>query len=336
MLETSKANQLQVRELRKVFPIKTMDGKKRSLVAVDNVSFDISPGEVLALVGESGSGKSTIGKMLLALLPASSGAVTYGDQSVLQAKGPALRKIRSELQIVFQDPFSSLNPNMRVGEMIGEVLDLHFPELSKADRLQKISSLLTLVGLRSEHATRYPHQFSGGQRQRLAIARAVAVSPSLIVADEPVSALDVSVRAQILNLLQDLQRELGLSMLFISHDLGVVRHIADRVMVLYLGRVMEIGSVEDIYDRPLHPYTRALMSAAPSLDPDASRDSRMVLQGEIPSPISPPSGCVFRTRCPHAIEVCAGVPPQEVPLSVGTRTVACHRAAEFLKEPSIT
>ncbi|CAN5804655.1 dipeptide ABC transporter ATP-binding protein [soil metagenome] len=318
---------LEVRNLRKEFALKKEGGAKRSLLAVERVSFDIAAGEVLALVGESGSGKSTIGKMVLRLLPATEGQVRFQGKSVFEASEKELKCMRGKMQIVFQDPFSSLNPNMRVGETLSEVLSIHFPDMSREERAFRTVELLAQVGLRAEHVGRYPHQFSGGQRQRIAIARAIAVKPRLIVADEPVSALDVSVRAQILNLMQKLQRDLGLAMLFISHDLGVVRHVADRVMVLYLGRVMEIGTTTELFERPKHPYTRALLSAAPSLNPDAQRN-RIVLQGDLPSPISPPSGCVFRTRCPYAQDRCAQHVPQLADLG-GGQQAACLRIGEL-------
>jgi len=298
---------LEVRGLHKWFPVRggLLNRVRAQVQAVQDVSFSIQQGEILGLVGESGSGKSTLGRSILRLTEPTRGEVLFEGRNVLAMRGSELRGLRRRMQIVFQDPFASLDPRMTVEAIIGEALAIHHLK-SSSDR---VGELLELVGLSPDQRRRYPHQFSGGQRQRIGIARALAVNPSFIVADEPVSALDVSVQAQILNLLQDLQKKFGLTMLFISHDLLVVEHLCDRVMVMQLGRIMEIASNKRLYEAPAHPYTRALLSAAPVADPGQKRD-RILLKGEIPSPMNPPSGCVFRTRCPYAIAECAeGVPP---------------------------
>ncbi len=280
-------------------------GKLPALVrAVEDVSFAVGPGEVVGLVGESGSGKSTIGRLILRSIEATSGDVRYEGRSIVDLGRSAMQPFRRRMQMVFQDPYASLNPRLRVSSIIGEALDAHGLARGTGRRAQRIGELLELVGLQQEHADRYPHEFSGGQRQRIGIARALAVEPALIVADEPVSALDVSVQAQVLNLLQDLRRRFGMAMLFISHDLDVVELMCDRIVVLYLGRIMETGPTEEVCRRPRHPYTQALLAASPKPDPDAPR-IRRILQGDIPSPLAPPSGCVFRTRCPHAVTSCA-------------------------------
>ena len=295
----------------------------RLVRAVEDVSFTVAPGEVLGLVGESGSGKSTIGRLILRLVDPTSGRITFGGRDIAALPERALRFLRREAQMVFQDPYASLNPRLRVESIIGEALTTHGLARGRA-RAERIADLLDMVGLSPDHMSRYPHEFSGGQRQRIGIARALAVEPKLIVADEPVSALDVSVQAQVLNLMQDLRRRLGLAMLFISHDLDVVELMCDRIAVLYLGRIMEIGSTEDICTRPRHPYTRALMAASPKADPRAPRSERL-LKGDIPSPIAPPSGCVFRTRCPIAVAACAEDRPKLRLIEEGHR-VACIRA----------
>jgi oligopeptide/dipeptide ABC transporter ATP-binding protein len=282
--------------------------QRRPIRAVEQVGFDLAKGEVLGLVGESGSGKSTLGRAILRLIEPTSGRVRFDGIEVTALSKAELRRLRRRMQIVFQDPYGSLDPRKRVVDLIGDALDIHglAPGRERRDRVQ---TLLEQVGLAGNQLDRYPHEFSGGQRQRIGIARALAVGPSFIVADEPVSALDVSIQAQIVNLLADLRAELDLAMLFISHDLSIVEHIADRLMVLYLGRVMEVGPVRAIYDAPRHPYTEALLSAAPVLHPE-SRRKRIILEGDQPSPVDPPSGCVFRTRCPYAIAACAAaVPP---------------------------
>jgi oligopeptide/dipeptide ABC transporter ATP-binding protein len=278
--------------------------------AVDDVSFTIAPGEVVGLVGESGSGKTTTGRSILRLVNPTSGRVMFDGEDVTAATPERLRELRKDMQIVFQDPYASLNPRLTVSEMIGQAIDIHALATGAA-RQARIVDLLERVGLSSRHMGRYPHEFSGGQRQRIGIARALAVSPRFIVADEPVSALDVSIRAQVVNLLEDLKKDLGLTILFIAHDLGIVEHISDRVIVMYLGKIMEIAPANELYAHPRHPYTQALLSAVPIPDPTIKRQ-RVILQGDIPSPVNPPSGCVFRTRCPIATAECATtVPPLE-------------------------
>ena len=279
-----------------------------SVKAVDSVSFQIRPGEVLGLVGESGSGKTTVGRAILRLVEPTAGSVLFEGVDVTKLAPSAMRSYRKQMQMIFQDPFASLNPRMTVDKIIGQALEIHslYPGKARRDR---IVELLERVGLSAAHFGRYPHEFSGGQRQRIGIARALAVDPRFIIADEPVSALDVSIQAQVINLLKDLQEELGLSLLFVAHDLGVVEYISDRVIVMYLGRIMEIAPSRELYTNPRHPYTEALLSAIPIPDPTVKRKP-IILQGGIPSPINPPSGCVFRTRCPIASAECASVIPQ--------------------------
>jgi len=289
--------------------------------AVDGVSFDLAEGETLALVGESGSGKSTLGRLVLKLIEPSAGAILWKGVDITRLAPGAMRTLRREMQIVFQDPYGSLNPRMTVGDMLAEPLMLHGIATGRAARA-RIGELLSLVGLTPAHAGRFPHEFSGGQRQRIGIARALAVEPRMIVADEAVSALDVSVRAQVLNLLRDLQQRLGLAYLFIAHDLAVVRHIADRVAVMYLGQVVERAPTAALFAAPRHPYTRALLSAIPVVDPQA-RPERMVLEGDVPSPSAPPGGCRFHTRCPFARERCAAEAPP-LDSDAGGHAVACH------------
>ncbi len=297
---------LTVTNLKKHFPI--MAGVFRRQVgavrAVDGVNFDIRRGETLGLVGESGSGKSTTGRVILQLDHATEGTVVFEGVELTATKGEALRKLRPRMQMVFQDPHASLNPRMTVGSIVGEPLREH-REGSGQERQQRVEELLSLVGLEPKHANRYPHEFSGGQRQRIGIARAIALNPDFIVCDEPIAALDVSIQAQVVNLLENLQDMLNLTYLFISHDLSMIRHIADRVAVMYLGKLMELGDVDDLYSKPLHPYTKALLSAVPVPDPEVEEGrQRIILEGDIPSPANPPPGCPFNTRCPIAQDLC--------------------------------
>ena len=297
---------IEVRNLRKYF-----GSGKRPVRAVDDVSFAIRKGETLGLVGESGSGKSTIGRTVLRLVERTDGEVRYRGEDIAGFSAERMRKLRSKLQIIFQDPYASLNPKMRISAILGEALSTHGLHKGAAARDKRIAELLETVGLRPEHAGRFPHEFSGGQRQRIGVARALAVEPEFIVADEPLSALDVSIQAQVINLLADLRERLSLTRLFISHDLDVVEYLCDRVVVLYLGKVMEVAPTASLFERPLHPYTQALLAASPKPDPLLPTE-HVALKGDIPSPIAPPSGCVFRTRCPHAIDGCAQtVPPLE-------------------------
>jgi oligopeptide/dipeptide ABC transporter ATP-binding protein len=290
--------------------------------AVDGVSLTVGAGETLALVGESGCGKSTVGRLALRLIEPTAGSVRFDGRDLASLSGAELRRARAGAQLIFQDPYGSLNPRMTVGEMLAEPLLLH-TDLSAASRRESVADLLRVVGLKSEHAQRYPHEFSGGQRQRIAIARALAVDPKLIVCDEPVSALDVSIRSQILNLLKDLQQRLGLTYVFISHDLAVVRHIATRVAVMYLGRIVESAACDDIFAEPRHPYTQALLSAVPVPSP-GQRRQRRILPGDPPSPINPPPGCHLHPRCAHAQDVCVRTRPELVAAGDGHAT-ACHR-----------
>jgi oligopeptide transport system ATP-binding protein len=315
---------LRVVDVVKHFPA----GLGGSVRAVDGVSFDIQPGETVGLVGESGCGKSTLGRVITQLLPATSGQVLFDGIDLTVLRGERLRQQRRQLQMIFQDPFSSLDPRMTVGDIIAEPL-VNFGLLSRRDRDRRVQELLRIVGLNPYFNNRYPHEFSGGQRQRIGIARALALRPRLIVCDEPVSALDVSIQAQIINLLEDLQRELHLTYIFIAHDLSVVRHISDRILVMYLGKIAEVASSDDLYRSPQHPYTRALLSAVPVPDPRVESQRRLVeLSGEIPSPLNPPSGCRFHTRCPIA-EVPGICSDTEPPLEEKTagRWAACHFSA---------
>ncbi len=303
---------LEIRHLKKYFPIRggVFSRVVANVKAVEEVSFTVKPGEVVGLVGESGSGKTTVGRALLRLIEPTSGEILFNGVDLARLPRAQVRAYRKEMQIIFQDPFASLNPRMTVGAIIGEALRIHRLAQGSA-RDERVAELLERVGLSPSHMRRYPHEFSGGQRQRVGIARALAVDPAFIVADEPVSALDVSIQAQVVNLLQDLKEDLGLALLFIAHDLAVVEYISDTVIVMYLGRIMEMAPAKELYANPIHPYTEALLSAIPTPDPTVKRE-RILLRGDIPSPIDPPSGCVFRTRCPLAVEDCKHiVPPLE-------------------------
>ena len=294
---------VEVNDLKQYFPIKTGFGKTIPLKAVDGVSFAIKPGETLGLVGESGCGKTTVGRSLLQLYKPTGGDVIFKGEKVTDKN---IKSLRKEMQMVFQDPYSSLNPRMTVEDIIGEPLDVHKLYSSKAERREKILELMDLVGLNAEHATRYAHEFSGGQRQRIGIARALAVNPSFIVCDEPVSALDASIQAQVINMFEDLQEKLGVAYLFIAHDLLVVHHISDRIAVMYLGKIVEIADADELNENPLHPYTESLLSAIPMPDPNMAKErKRIILEGDVPSPMNLPSGCAFRTRCRYATEQCA-------------------------------
>jgi oligopeptide transport system ATP-binding protein len=308
----------------------TFFGKTVTLTAVDDVSFSLKPGETLGIVGESGSGKSTLGRSVLRLVEAQKGTVIWQGRDLLKLSDEDMRKARRDMQIIFQDPLASLDPRMTIADIIAEPLQIAEPSLTRKQRLEEVQKIMAAVGLAPEMVNRYPHEFSGGQAQRIGIARAIITKPKMIICDEPVSALDVSIQAQILQLLNRLRHELGLVMIFISHDLSVVRLICDRVIVLYLGRIMESGPAKAVFDDPQHPYTRALLSAVPVPDPKLARAlRRIMLIGEPPSPINPPSGCVFRTRCVHAQDICAS----ERPLLVGTDyATACHYIGRLPKD----
>jgi len=318
-----KADLVEVRDLVKYFPIENSDDVVK---AVDGVSFEIRSGETLGLVGESGCGKSTVGRCLLRLHEPTSGEVIFEGRNVVGLPHAEMQTLRREMQIIFQDPYASLNPRLSILSIVSEPLKIHGVS-SKQERADRVADLLSRVGLDPKYMHRYPHEFSGGQRQRIGIARALALNPKLIVCDEPVSALDVSVQAQVVNLLQDLQAEFGLTYLFISHGLAVVEHISNRVAVMYLGKIVEIADSVELYENPLHPYTKALLSAIPVPDPTKKRE-RIVLKGDVPTPINPPSGCRFRTRCPYAIEDCAKVVPELKEYSAG-HYAACIRIADI-------
>jgi oligopeptide transport system ATP-binding protein len=295
--------------------------------AVDGVSLELRRGETLGVVGESGCGKSTLSRVLMGLIPATSGSVKLHGEEIVGMGTKRLRQVRRDVQIIFQDPYSSLDPRMSVGKIIGEPYEIHPDVAPKGSRRQRVQELLEVVGLNPEHINRYPHQFSGGQRQRIGIARALALKPSIIICDEPVSALDVSVQAQVVNLLERLQNEYNLSYVFVAHDLSVVRHISDRVAVMYLGKLAEIGNEQEIYDRPMHPYTQALLSAVPVPDPTLrGHREQIMLEGDLPSPANPPSGCRFRTRCWKAQDICAEQEPPLEPHGATGQLTACHFA----------
>ena len=313
---------VEVKNLKEYFNINTGMFTSKPLKAVDDVSFAIRKGETLGLVGESGCGKTTVGRTLLHLYKPTAGEIWFDGKQIVTKKD--ILEYRKKTAMVFQDPYSSLNPRMTVSDIIAEPLDVHKMYASKAERQERVLELMAKVGLNSEHANRYAHEFSGGQRQRIGIARSLAMGPEFVVCDEPVSALDVSIQAQVINMFDELQEQMNLTYLFIAHDLLVVRHISDRIAVMYLGRMVELADANEIYDRPLHPYTKSLMSAVPVPDPKIARENkRIILSGDIPSPLNAPSGCPFRTRCPHATEACAEAMPEFREVERG-HFVACH------------
>lgn len=317
---------LEIKNLKKHFYIKGEKRGNNQLRAVEDVSFDIYKGETLGLVGESGSGKTTIGRTILRLYEPTAGKIIYGGQDITKAE---IKPYRRKMQYIFQDPYASLDPRMTVGDIIGEPIDIHELVKDKNERKDRIFKLLEEVGLNNEHAMRYPHEFSGGQRQRIGIARALAVEPEFIVCDEPVSALDVSIQAQIINMLESLQEDLGLTYLFIAHDLAVVKHISSRIGVMYLGRIVELNSTKGLFSDPVHPYTRALLSAIPVFDPKVNKArKRIILEGEIPNPLNPPKGCVFSTRCPYKKDICEEKGPEFKEYGSG-HFVACHFAGQI-------
>ena len=318
---------LQVEHLKQYFPAGGMGKNRKFVKAVDDVSFFVNKGETLGLVGESGCGKTTTGRSILRLYEPTGGKITFDGNVILDVENKVkvdMLPYRQKMQMVFQDPYASLDPRMTVGDIVGEAIDIHKLAANKKERHDMIISMLERVGLNSEHANRYPHEFSGGQRQRVGIARALAVNPQFIVCDEPISALDVSIQAQVVNMFEELQEQMGLTYLFIAHDLSVVKHISDRIGVMYLGKMVELADSYELVARSLHPYTKSLISAIPIADPVKARASkRIVLQGDVPSPLNPPTGCRFRTRCPYATEQCAAEQPEWREISAG-HYVACH------------
>ena len=322
---------LKVTNLKTHFDVtKGMFSKKQIVKAVDGVSFEIHKGETFGLVGESGCGKSTLGRTLVKLYEPTSGTIEYKGKDITKLKGKELKEFRKSVQMIFQDPYASLNPRMTVGEIIREPMDIHNVYDTKEEREKRVVELLQIVGLKPDHIRRYPHEFSGGQRQRISIARTLALNPEFIICDEPISALDVSIQAQIINLLKNIQKEMGISYLFVAHDLSMVKHISDRIGVMYLGNLVEIGDSSELYHNPMHPYTKALLSAVPIPDPNIGKSKkRIVLQGELPSPLDPPSGCAFRTRCPYATEECAKEKPQ--PTVINGRQISCFQFQAMAK-----
>ena len=327
-MSEAKQKLLSVKDLKVQFDIHPKGAmpwtKPKKLKAVNNVSFDLYEGETLGIVGESGCGKSTLARAVIRMLPVEAGEIVWLGQDLAPLKDRQMRPHRKDIQMIFQDPLASLNPRMTIGQIISEPLRTHYPELSASEVRDRVQEMMTTVGLLPNQVNRYPHEFSGGQCQRIGIARALILKPKLIICDEPVSALDVSIQAQVVNLLMDLQKKMGLSLIFIAHDLSVVKHISTRIMVLYLGNIMELADAADIYRQPRHPYTQALISAVPIPDPKIERNKDIILiEGDLPSPINPPSGCVFRTRCPRAQAKCADQVPS-LDYAAGTHQVACH------------
>ncbi len=327
---------LEITNLVKHFPINSgllINRQVGAVQAVDDVSFTVAEGETIGLVGESGCGKSTLARTILQLLRPTSGSVRFRGTELTELGRKDLRELRREMQMIFQDPYASLNPRKRIGQIVGDPLKLH-GMASGAELKERVQSLLDRVGLAAEHYNRFPHEFSGGQRQRIGVARALALEPKLVIADEPVSALDVSIQAQIINLLEDLQNEFGLTYVFVAHDLGVVRHVSDRIAVMYLGKIVEIGPAEDVYTKPIHPYTVSLLSAVPIPDPRLNRERELVvLEGDVPSPANPPEACRFHTRCPRATEICAEVEPPLIDYGKG-HWAACHHPVNRSEQPA--